>query len=188
MSEYPAKRVDPSADHAKQVQAGIFPNSGGSGRRVSTTTFDSKSQILMESSVAAHNQYRLGLKTNPLMMLPASRLYSLFPSLRSQSIAVLSLPPEAAKDPSGLTQTVFKYPVCPTRSFLSLQLVKFQTLTSLSHPQLTIRGTDWEGENRTHETHSVWPWLSESFPLIAYLHSPRVFQRRMVPSRDPNRC
>ena len=100
-------------------------------------------------------------------------------------MAVLSFPPEAAKEPSGLTQTVFKYPVCPTRSFRSLQLVKFQTLTSLSHPQLTIRGTDWEGENRTQETHSVWPWLSESFPLMAYLHSPRVFQRRMVPSRDP---
>ena len=65
LSEYPAKRVEPSADHAKQVHAGIRPNSGSSGRRVSTTTFDSKSQILIESSVAAHNQYRFGLNTNP---------------------------------------------------------------------------------------------------------------------------
>ena len=91
------------------------------------------------------------------MISPASKLYRRLPSFKSQSIAVLSLPPDAAREPSGLTQTVFKYPVCPTKSFRSLQLVKFHTLTSLSHPELTISGTDCEGENRTHDTHAVCP-------------------------------
>merc|ERR1719253_1062833 len=109
------------------------------------------------------------------MISPASREYRRFPSFKSQSMAVLSFPPLAAKDPSGETQTVFKYPVCPTRSLRSLQLVKFQTLTRRSHPQETMRATDCEGEKRTQETHSVCP--SES-PLIVYLHSPRVFHRR----------
>lgn len=72
--------------------------------------------------------------------------------------------------------------MCPTKSLRSLQLVKFQTLTKRSQPAETIRGTDWEGEKRTQDTHSVWPSAS---PLMVYLHSPRVFQRRMVQSREP---
>ena len=164
------------------MHAGTLPDSYPSGRRVATTILDSRSQILMESSVAAHNQYRLGEKTNPLMISPASREYNRLPSLRSQSMAVISLPPLAAREPSGETQTVFKYPECPIRSLRSLQLVKFQTFTKRSHPAETMRGTDWEGENRTQETHSEWPSAS---PLMMYLHSPRVFQRRIVPSRDP---
>lgn len=141
LSVYPPKRVCPSADQAKQVHEGTLPFSVSSGRSVSTTTLDSRSQILMEASVAAHNQYRLGEKTNPLMTSPASKEYKRFPSFKSQSMAVPSFPPLAAKEPSGETQTVFKYPVCPTKSLRSLQLVKFQTLTRRSQPADTIKGT-----------------------------------------------
>ena len=155
LSVNPANSVDPSALHAKLVQEGILPNSVSSGRNVSTTTFDSKSQILMESSVAAHNQYRFGEKTKPLMISPASNEYNRLPSFKSHNIAVLSLPPDAAREPSGLTQTVFKYPVCPTRSLRNLQLVKFHTLTRRSQPALTINGTCTLGEKRTQDTHSV---------------------------------
>lgn len=182
LSVNPAKRVEPSADQARHVQEGILPFSDSSGRRVSTTTLDSRSQILTESSVAAQSQYRFGEKTSPLMIAPASREYKRLPSFKSHNMAVLSFPPLAAKEPSGDTQTVLRYPVCPTRSLRSLQLVKFQTLTKRSHPAETMRGTDCEGENLTHETHSVCP--SES-PEMVYLHSPRVFQRRMVESREP---
>jgi hypothetical protein len=184
LSVNPAKSVDPSADQAKLVQDGILPYSVSSGRRVSTTTLDSKSQIFMESSVAAHNQYRFGEKTSPLIISPASSEYKRLPSLRSHNIAVLSLPPEAANDPSGLTHTVLRYPLCPTRSLRSLQFAKFHTLTKRSHPALTISGNCTLGEKRTQETHSVCP--SES-PEIVYLHSPRVFQSRIVPSREPDK-
>merc|ERR1719253_360084 len=118
------------------------------------------------------------------MISPASREYRRFPSFKSQSIAVLSFPPLAAKEPSGETQTVFRYPVCPTRSLRSLQLVRFQTLTRRSQPEETMRGTDWLGEKRTQETHSVWP--SDSPPAeMVYLHSPRGFQSLMLLSREP---
>lgn len=44
------------------------------------------------------------------------------------------------------------------RLVCSLQLERAQTFTSLSHPAETITGADGEGENRTHDTHSVWPY------------------------------
>ena len=52
----------------------------------------------------------------------------------------------------------------------SLQLVKFQTLTYLSHPAETMIGFWLLGENLTQETQSWWPssW-------IVYLHWARVF-------------
>ncbi len=36
------------------------------------------------------------------------------------------------------------------------------------------------GENRTHETHSVWP-----LSVMVNLQSPRVFHSLMVRSREP---
>merc|ERR1712063_43625 len=62
----------------------------------------------------------------------------------------------------------------------SLQLVKFQTLTMLSQPHETMTGLLLLGENRTHETQSVWPssWM-------VYLHWARVFHSLMVLSREP---
>merc|ERR1719482_1875043 len=123
----------------------------------------------MHSSVAAQSQYLLGLKTRLWMISPASRLYRRLPSLRSQSMAVPSFPPEAQREPSGETQAVLRYPVWPMRSLRSLQLVRFQTLTRRSQPQ---------------ETHSVWP--SDSPPAeMVYLHSPRVFQSLMLLSWEP---
>lgn len=71
--------------------------------------------------------YLLGEKQRPLMVSTWSRVYRCLPSLRSQSIALASLPPEAQREPSGDIVTVFKYPVWPMWLVLSLQLVKFQT-------------------------------------------------------------
>ena len=65
----------------------------------------------MLGPVAAHNQYRFGLKHKELMMFPPSKVYKCFPSFKSQSIAFPSLPPDAHNEPSGETVTVFKYPV-----------------------------------------------------------------------------
>lgn len=62
----------------------------------------------MELAVAAHNQYRLGEKQRALMISPESSVYKCLLSLRSQSIAWPSLPPEAHREPSGETVTVFK--------------------------------------------------------------------------------
>ena len=64
LSVHPAKRVEPSADHVNDVHEGILADfldepskaSIGSGRRVSTTILDSKSQILIDLSVAAQSQ------------------------------------------------------------------------------------------------------------------------------------
>lgn len=54
------------------------------------------------------------------------------------------------------------------------------TLTSLSQPHETIRGSLGDGENLTHETQSVcWP------SSMVYLQSARVFHRRTVLSREP---
>lgn len=54
------------------------------------------------------------------------------------------------------------------------------TLTSLSQPQETIKGSFGEGEKRTQETQSVcWP------SSMVYLQSARVFHRRTVLSREP---
>lgn len=73
----------------------------------------SRSKIFTQLEVAAHNQYRLGEKTRALTMSPASRLYRCLPSLRSQSMVIPSLPPDAASEPSGETATVLIYPVWP---------------------------------------------------------------------------
>lgn len=57
LSEYPANKVDPLADQAKQVQCGVRPllldSLKDSGCKVATTTLLSKSQILISLSVAA---------------------------------------------------------------------------------------------------------------------------------------
>ena len=57
----------------------------------------------------------------------------------------------------------------------SLQLVKFQTFTYLSHPAETMMGLALLGENLTVETQSWWPssWM-------VYLHWARVFHSLMV--------
>merc|ERR1711893_132004 len=128
---------------------------GTSGLSSSTMFLLSKSQILMTGPVAAQSQYLLGLKQRALMMSLLSRVYKCLPSLRSQSMALASLPPEAHKEPSGDIVTVFKYPLCPMWLVFNLQLVKFQTLTYLSHPQDTMMGFWLLGENLTQDTHSV---------------------------------
>lgn len=54
------------------------------------------------------------------------------------------------------------------------------TLTSLSQPADTITGFCGFGENRTQETHSVWP-----LSVIVYLQSPSVFHNLIDRSREP---
>jgi hypothetical protein len=61
-----------------------------------------------------------------------------------------------------------------------MSVIKLLTLTSLSHPQLTMTGFWGFGLNRTHETQSEWP-----FSVIVNLQSPRVFHSLIVRSRDP---
>merc|ERR1719159_590220 len=102
------------------------------------------------------------------------------PSLTSQSMAMPSLPPEAHKEPSGEIAVVYTTPVWPAKFVRSLQLLKFQTLTSLSQPPEMMSGILAEGENATQLTQSVC--MSS---VIVYLHSPKVFQRRMDLSRLP---
>lgn len=65
-------------------------------------------QILMEGPNAAHSQYLLGEKQRAVMMSLWSRVWRCLPSFKSQSIAFMSLPPEAHREPSGETVTVFK--------------------------------------------------------------------------------
>merc|ERR1719383_872968 len=62
----------------------------------------------------------------------------------------------------------------------SLQLVKFHTLTSLSHPAETMMGLLLVGEKRTQEIHSECPssWM-------VYLQTPSVFHSLIVRSREP---
>lgn len=73
-------------------------------------------------------------------------------------MALQSLPPEAHREPSGETVTVFRYPVWPMWLILRRQLVKFQTYrikfelflhkflvwgsTYLNHPVPTARNDD----------------------------------------------
>lgn len=57
---------------------------------------------------------------------------------------------------------------------------ELQTLTSLSHPALTMTGFCGLGENLTQETHSVWP-----LSVMVNLQSPKVFHSLIVLSRDP---
>merc|ERR1719217_1080622 len=96
-------------------------------------------------------------------------------------MAVPSLPPEAQRDPSGETADEYTTPVWPTRLVRSLQLLRFQTLTSLSQPAETMSGIFAEGEKPTQLTQSVC--ISST---IVYLHSARVFQSLMVLSRLPD--
>merc|ERR1719169_209862 len=95
-------------------------------------------------------------------------------------MAVPSLPPEAQRDPSGETVVKYTTPVWPTRFVRSLQLLRFQTLTSLSQPPDTMRGIFAEGEKTTELTQSVC--ISS---VIVYLHSASVFQSLIVLSRLP---
>merc|ERR1719324_267670 len=72
-------------------------------------------------------------------------------------------------------------PVCPTKLVRSLQLLKFQTFTSLSHPAETMSGIFAEGEKTTQLTQSEC--MSS---VMVYLHSANVFQSLMVRSRLPD--
>lgn len=83
----------------------------------------------MHEAVAAHNQYLLGEKTKALTMSPASKEYKCLPSFKSQSMVIPSFPPEAANEPSGETERVLMYPVCPWWLVLSLHLFNSQTCT-----------------------------------------------------------
>merc|ERR1719309_1252469 len=183
LSLWPANRVWPSADQAMDRHWGGSARAepGTSGLNSSTMFFDSRSQTLIVGPVAEHSQYLLGEKQRPLMVSMWSRVYRCFPSLRSQSIALVSLPPEAQREPSGDMVTVLRYPVWPMWLVLSLQLVRFHTFTYLSHPADTMIGFWLLGENLTHETQSLWPssWM-------VYLHWARVFQSLMVLSLDPD--
>merc|ERR1719188_2356154 len=71
-------------------------------------------------------------------------------------------------------------PVCPTRLVRSLQLLKFQTFTSLSQPADTMSGILAEGEKTTQLTQSAC--MSSE---IVYLHSASVFHSLIVLSRLP---
>mmetsp|Transcript_8680 Transcript_8680/g.36176 ORF Transcript_8680/g.36176 Transcript_8680/m.36176 type:complete len:200 (+) Transcript_8680:246-845(+) len=135
--------------------------------------------------VAAHSQNLLGLNARAWMMPPAWRVARCLLSLRSQSMATWSLPPEAHRDPSGATVTQLMYPVCPTKVVLSLQSLRFHTLTCLSQPPETTRGLATLGEKRTQLTHSLWAPAPDPSPSMVCLHSPRVFQSFRVLSREP---
>lgn len=97
-------------------------------------------QILMDGPQATHSQYRFGEKHNALMMSLWSNVCKCLPSFKSHNRALASLPPDVHNEPSGDTVTVFKYPLCPLWLILSLQLVKFQTLTVRSQPHDTMMG------------------------------------------------
>jgi hypothetical protein len=62
--------------------------------------------MMMLLDVAAQSQYRLGEKTSAWISSPALSEYRCFDSLRSQSIVVPSLPPDAHREPSGEMVTV----------------------------------------------------------------------------------
>merc|ERR1719414_2243910 len=112
------------------------------------------------------------------MVPPASSEYRCLPSFTSQSMAMPSLPPEAQSEPSGETAVVYTTPKCPTRFVRSLQLLRFQTFTSLSHPADTMSGILAEGEKTTQLAQSVC--MSS---VMVYLHSASVFQSLIVLSR-----
>jgi hypothetical protein len=72
--------------------------------------------------------------------------------------------------------------VWPKLSIFNLQSLISQILTTLSQPQETITWFSMFGENLTQLTHSLWPfWLSSKTNLL----SPKVFQRMMLLSREP---
>merc|ERR1719243_37170 len=180
LSVYPANRVCPSADQARLVTWGGSARAepGTSGLRSSTRFLLSRSQTLMEGPEAAHNQYLLGEKVRLWMGSVLSKVYRCFPSLRSQSMALASLPPLAHREPSGDRVTVLRYPVWPMWLVFSLQLVRFHTLTYLSHPHDTMMGLALFGENLTQLTQSEWPssWM-------VYLHWAKVWHNLIVLSR-----
>jgi len=152
---------------------------GISGLKSSSTKFLlSRSQTLMLGPEAAQSQYLLGEKVKLWMVSLLSNVYKCLPSLRSQSMALASLPPLAQSEPSGDRVTVLRYPVWPMWFVFSLQLVRFHTLTYLSHPQETMMGLALFGENLTQLTQSEWPssWM-------VYLHWAKVFHNLIVLSR-----
>merc|ERR1719412_2816590 len=124
LSEYPANSVCPSALQARERHCGgsARADPGTSGLSSSTMFLLSRSQILMVGPVAAHNQYLLGEKVSPLMGSLWSRVYRCLPSFRSHSMALVSFPPEAQREPSGDMVTVLRYPLWPMWLVLSLQL------------------------------------------------------------------
>jgi len=72
--------------------------------------------------------------------------------------------------------------VWPKLSIFNLQSLISQILTTLSQPQETITWFSMFGENLTQLTHSLWPfWDSSKTNLL----SPKVFQRMMLLSREP---
>jgi hypothetical protein len=73
--------------------------------RSAMRALDSKSQTLIEESVAAQSQYLVGEKIKALMVSPPSREYKCFPSFKSHNLTDPSLPPEAQREPSGETVT-----------------------------------------------------------------------------------
>merc|ERR1719262_987543 len=92
-----------------------------------------------------------------------------------------SFPPDAQREPSGEIAVVYTTPVWPARFVRSLQLLRFQTFTSLSQPPEIMSGILAEGEKTTQLTQSVC--ISS---VIVYLHSARVFHSLMVLSRLPD--
>merc|ERR1719369_2059212 len=70
LSLYPANRVCPSADQARERHCGgsALADPGTSGLSSSTMFLLSKSQTLMEGPVAAQSQYLLGEKVRALMV------------------------------------------------------------------------------------------------------------------------
>jgi len=109
---YPAKRVCPSDDQQREVQTGGEPSlcPMTSGLSSSTMTFCSKSQILITAPAAAQSQYLFGEKERALISSPESKVWSGLASSepKSHNLAVPSRPPEAQREPSGETVTVFK--------------------------------------------------------------------------------
>ena len=79
---------------------------------------------------------------------------------------------------------ITSFGMCSVPGFRMGECVVFhpnvRTFTSLSQPAETITGFWGLGLNRTHETHSVWP-----FSVMVNLQSPRVFQSLIVRSRAP---
>merc|ERR1719231_1490291 len=115
------------------------------------------------------------------MVPPASSEYRCLPSFTSHNIVVPSLPPDAHREPSGEIATVYTTPVWPARLVRSLQSLRFQTFTSLSHPAETMSGVFADGKKATLLTQSVC--ISS---VMVYLHSARVFHSLMVLSREPD--
>ena len=184
LSVYPLNKVDPSELQANEIHEGlIFFFDFDSGTNSAITDLVCKFQILIDESVAAHNQYLFGEKQSEWITLPASSEYKCSPLFKSHNIAVPSFPPLAQSELSGETVTELIYPVCPIKFFMCLQSNKLQTLTTLSQPPEMISG--WgccfvAGENLTHETQ---PWCPSS--VRVNLQTPTVFHNFKVLSLDP---